>query len=93
MKPKTKKEVKSIRKKLSKSSTVKSVVSKGDKRISSPSRVCSVCGAKLSQMNMTNGKALSKKKHIHMQYSKYLYIDMCFDIMSCYKNLGLEEDD
>lgn len=84
---KTKKEIKEQRKELKDGATAVSLVKKGDKRISSPSRLCSLCGQQLSGMNYTKGKALSKVNHFHLQYSKYIYFDICADINNCYKNL------
>ncbi|XWX32496.1 hypothetical protein LCFBJUUZ_CDS0037 [Staphylococcus phage PG-2021_76] len=89
MKEKTREEVKKARKELLKSAEVKSITYKGDKRISSPSRVCGVCRAPLSGMNYVEGVVLSKKKHIHLQYSKFLYIDICYNITDCYRNLKI----
>ncbi|THA86530.1 hypothetical protein E6A58_11460, partial [Histophilus somni] len=77
---KTKKEIKEQRKELKDGATSVSLVKKGDKRIASPSRICSLCGQQLSGMNYTKGKALSKVNHFHLQYSKYIYFDICADI-------------
>lgn len=89
MKKKTRKEVREARAEILKSSDVKSVINKGDKRITSSSRVCGVCGCPLSGINYVTGKVLSKQKHYHIQYSKYLYIGLCHDISNCYRNLNI----
>uniref|UniRef100_A0AAU8GSV1 Uncharacterized protein n=1 Tax=Mammaliicoccus phage MSShimriz1 TaxID=3230127 RepID=A0AAU8GSV1_9VIRU len=48
-----------------------------------------MCRAPLSGMNYVEGVVLSKKKHIHLQYSKFLYIDICYNITDCYRNLKI----
>ncbi|AFV81067.1 hypothetical protein O151_gp002 [Staphylococcus phage vB_SauM_Remus] len=84
---KTKKDIKEQRKELKDNATAVSLTKKGDKRIASPSRVCCLCGQSLSGMNYTKGKSIAKVNHFHLQYSKYLYFDICADINNCYKNL------
>ena len=84
---KTKKKIKEQRKELKDNAIKVSLVKKGDKRIASASRICSLCGQQLSGMNYTQGKVLSKVNHFHLQYSKYIYFDICADINNCYKNL------
>lgn len=78
---------------LLKSTDVKSKVRVGDKRISSPTRLCSICGNRLSGMNYTTGKAISKRNHWHLQYNKILYIDICERADSCCKKLGVDKDE
>lgn len=84
---KTKKQIKEQRKELKDGASSISLVKKGDKRIASASRICSLCGQQLSGLNYTKGKTLSKVNHFHLQYSKYIYFDICADINNCYKNL------
>lgn len=80
-------EVKDKRRLIKKNGTKVTLVKKNDKRITSPSRICCICGEQLSKVNYSNGKVLAKKDHIHVQYSSLLYLDMCKDVTNCYKNL------
>lgn len=84
---KTKKEIKEQRKELKDGAHTVSKVHRGDKRIKSASRICSICGQSLSGMSYARGKTLAKVNHFHLQYSEYIYFDICVDINNCYKNL------
>lgn len=89
----TKKEILELRAKILTSSEVKSKVKRRDKRISSPSRVCSVCKTQLSGLNYNTGKAIAKKNHWHIQYNKLVYIDICEKAESCYRNIGVNDNE
>lgn len=83
----TKKEIRKKREDIFRKSPTKTLIKKGDKRISSPSRVCGICGESLSKMIYHTGKVISSRNHYHIKYSDFLYIDICQDINSCYRNL------
>lgn len=82
-------DIKEKRRSIFKDAPKKTLIRKGDKRISSPTRVCGICGEPLSGMKYSNGQVFAKKNHYHIKYSSLLYIDICQDINTCYKNLGL----
>lgn len=80
-------EVRDKRRLIKKDSTKVTITNKNDKRISSSSRVCCICGKQLSKMNYTNGVVSAKVDHYHIKYGSLLYLDMCKNISSCYNQL------
>ena len=79
--------IKEKRKDLLRKAPRKTLIRKRDKRVTSPSRVCGICGESLTGMIYTTGKVIVKKSHYHIKYSDFLYIDLCQDINTCYKNM------
>lgn len=65
---------------------------KGDKRISSSSRVCSVCGKRLTGFSRVDGKTYTKQTHYHLFFSELLQSDICDTLKSCCDYLDIRKE-
>lgn len=79
------------RQRLKKSANKVTELKIGDKRISSTSRICAVCGKRLSEMNRVNGKARVSKNHYHLFFSDLIQSDMCMSSKDCISYLDKKE--
>jgi len=61
-------------------------IKKGDKRVHG-SRICTICGASLSNVVTTTGGTIATKNHFHCHFSELFYVDICMDSRSCYSNI------
>lgn len=59
---------------------------KGDKRVNTP-RLCVICGRPLSSLIMNENRYVTIVPHIHFHLNKLFKVDICKDIMSCYRTL------
>lgn len=73
------------RNRLKKKATKITQLKKGDNRISSSSRVCAVCGKRLSTFDKINGKSYVLNNHYHLYYSDLVQSDICTTLDKCYK--------
>ena len=74
-----------MRNKLKRRASKVTHIKRGDKRISSSSRVCSICGRSLSTYDKLTGKAFASHDHLHLVFSEVLQLDICHKLSDCYK--------
>jgi len=64
---------------------------KGDKRVFTP-RICVICSRPLSSLVLNDGKYVTSVSHVRFHLNKAFTIDICKDIMSCYRTLKKKGD-
>lgn len=87
IKKKIKENVKETRKKLFNTCDTLTVIRKGDKRPTHNTRLCAICGRKLTNMSLVNGNVITVYDHYTIDYGGFLKYYICYDIKSCYSNL------
>lgn len=59
---------------------------KGDKRVNTP-RLCVICSRPLSSLVMNDSRYVTLVSHVHFHISGLFTVDICKDVMSCYRTL------
>lgn len=91
MVPLSKAEIKKRRRHfLTKASRVTNI-KKGDKRVSSSTRLCAICGNQLSLMTPSTGQIMAKENHYSCYMNELAQVNICENIKSCYSRHNTEE--
>lgn len=59
---------------------------KGDKRVNG-TRVCAICGTRLSTVILTNSTTMATKDHYHCYFTELFYVNICSEARHCKKAL------
>ena len=79
-----KEKVKEKRKNILSKSAKTTVIKKGDKRVSSSTRIWAVCGKPLSSLVLRTGASITTANHMSCLISGFVRLNICEDIRSCY---------
>lgn len=79
-----KEDIKLKRKRIFSQSTKTTTIKKGDKRVSSSTRLCAVCGKPLSSLVLRTGASVATVNHVSCIITDYVRLNVCEDIRSCY---------
>lgn len=82
-----KEEIKKSRKLLFNDCDKVTIIKKGDKRPTHSSRLCGVCGRKLTNMSRVDGKVITIVNHYTLDFGGFIKYYLCQDIKSCYANI------
>lgn len=82
----TDEEIKMRRKYLLKEADKKTIISKGDRRVGG-SRLCAICGKKLSTTIISNQTTKSVSDHYRLYFSDLISISLCKRIGSCKREM------
>lgn len=88
----TQKDIKNKRQIIFSKSQKTTIIKKGDKRIASATRICAICGRKLSSITLNTGAVIATTTHVSCKISDLIRINMCADIRSCYAYTKQKED-
>lgn len=80
----TNKDIKDKRRYIFSQSSKTTTIKRGDKRISSATRICAVCGRPLSKLVLRTGVPTVVVDHISCNISDIVRLNVCEDIRSCY---------
>lgn len=59
---------------------------KGDRRVTTP-RVCGVCGRPLASLVLNKNEYVTIVPHVRFHLDKMFHVNICKDILSCYRIL------
>lgn len=79
-------EVKEKRKYFLNNSAKVTKIFKGDKRVNG-TRMCAVCGTRLSNVILANSTTQAIRDHFHCFFSELFYVNICLDSRNCTKVL------
>lgn len=84
---KNRNEIKKQRDEIKRSCEKVTKIYKNDNRVTNSSRICAVCGKRLTRLNRTNGKAQVVFNHYHIKFSELIQCDICLSLSDCVKYL------
>lgn len=86
-----KQDIKNSRNLLFKDCKSVTVIKKGDKRPTHNSRLCGVCGRKLTNMSLIDGSVTTICNHYTLNFGGFIKYYICHDIKSCYSNIDKQK--